>query len=177
VIINQVQPIAVTFTVPEGDFQRLSDLSDGFRKPLATVATSQETGVQLGAGELSIADNRVDPTTGTIELKARFDNADKRLWPGQFVNVTLTLQTLPQATTIPVAAVNQGPKGAFAYVVGPANKVVMRPITVAWTQGATAVIKTGVQPGEVVVTDGQMILKPGSTVRIVQPAPGGRPAS
>jgi multidrug efflux system membrane fusion protein len=177
VIINQIEPIAVTFTVPQGDFQRLSDLSDSFRRPLATVATSQETGVSLGTGELSIADNRVDATTGSVELKARFENAGRRLWPGQFVNVVLTLQTLSRVTTIPTTAVNQGPNGAFAYVVGPGAKAIMRPITVAWTEGSTAVIKTGIQPGETVVTDGQMILKPGSPVRIVGPARTGRPAS
>jgi multidrug efflux system membrane fusion protein len=177
VIINQIQPIAVTFTVPQGDFQRLSDLSDNFRKPLATVATSQETGAQLGNGELSIADNRVDATTGSLELKARFENPGRRLWPGQFVNVTLTLQTLSHVTTIPATAVNQGPNGAFAFVVGPGAKAVMRPIKVAWTEGSTAVIQTGVQPGDVVVTDGQMTLKAGSLVRIVKPAVPGRPAS
>jgi len=155
VIINQIEPIAVTFTVPQGDFQRLSDLSDNFRKPLATVATSQETGAQLGNGELSIADNRVDATTGSVELKARFENPGRRLWPGQFVNVTLTLQTLPHVTTIPATAVNQGPNGAFAYVVGPGAKAVMRPIKVAWTEGSTAVIQSGVQPGDVVVTTGK----------------------
>jgi multidrug efflux system membrane fusion protein len=177
VIINQIQPIAVTFTVPEGDFQRLSDLSDGFRKPLTTVANSQETGARLDTGELSIADNRVDPSTGTVELKARFPNTQKRLWPGQFVDVVLTLQTLPNAVTIPVTAVNQGPKGSFAYVVGAGAKVAAQPVTVAWTQGSTAVIKSGVRPGDIVVTDGQMILKAGLTVRIVQPATSGHPGS
>jgi len=96
---------------------------------------------------------------------------------GQFVNVTLTLQTLPHVTTIPATAVNQGPNGAFAYVVGPGAKAVMRPIKVAWTEGSTAVIQSGVQPGDVVVTDGQMTLKAGSLVRIIQPATPGRPAS
>jgi len=174
VVIDQIQPIAVTFTVPEGEFQRLSDISDGFRKPLATQAFSQETGALLGAGELSIADNRIDPTTGTIELKARFANTDRRLWPGEFVNVQLTLQVLRHATTIPVAAVNQGPNGSFAYVVGTDKKVSARPITVAWTQGSAAVIKAGIQPGESVVTDGQMVLKPGSLVRAIPSASNGR---
>ena len=175
VIINQIQPIAVTFTIPEGDFQRISALSDGFHKPLATEALSQETGVSLGSGELSIANNRVDPATGTVELKARFANAGERLWPGQFVDVRLTLQTLSHATTIPVMAVNRGPNGVFVYVVGANNTVSVRPITVALTQGTIAVIKTGVQPGETVVTDGQMILKAGSLVRAVQPTSVGGP--
>ncbi|HZC15362.1 MAG TPA: efflux RND transporter periplasmic adaptor subunit [Caulobacteraceae bacterium] len=173
VIINQVEPIAVTFTVPEGDFQRLSDASNEFRQAMTTDATSQETGEPLGQGLLTIADNRVDPATGTVELKARFANTDKKLWPGQFVNVTLTLQTLSNVITIPTTAVNHGPNGAFAFVVGANNKVSMRPITVSWTQGQLAVIKSGVKPGEIVVTDGQMILKAGSSVRVVQAAPAG----
>ena len=136
VVINQIEPIAVTFTVPQGQFQRLSDLSDGFRRPLATQAVSQETGATLGEGELRIADNRVDPSTGAIELKARFANAGQRLWPGQFVNIVLTLQTLRGATTIPSGAVNQGPDGAYVYIVGPKNTVSMQPVAVSWTQGA-----------------------------------------
>ena len=170
VVVNQIQPIAVTFTVPEGDFQRLSQLSNGFTKPMVTKAFSQESGVLLDTGELNIADNRVEPTTGTVELKARFPNANARLWPGQFVNVQLTLQVLSHATTIPVTAVNQGPNGAFLFVVGANKTVSMRPIVVAWTQGDTVAVKSGVKPGETVVTDGQMILKPGSLVRIVTPA-------
>jgi multidrug efflux system membrane fusion protein len=172
VIVNQIEPMAVTFTVPQGQFQRLVDLSDSFRKPLATKAFSQETGESLGGdGQLSIADNRVDPSTGTVQLKARFPNTSRKLWPGQFINVELTLQVLSNATTVPATAVNQGPNGAFLYVVGTDKKVTMRPVTVAWTQGDTAVIKDGeARAGETVVTDGQMILKPGSLVRIIKPA-------
>ncbi len=177
VVINQIEPIAVTFTVPQGEFQRLSDLSNGFRKPLAVEALSQETGDLLGSGELTIADNRVDQSTGTVELKARFDNAGERLWPGQFVNVRLTLQTLPHATTIPAAAVTEGPNGPFVYVVGAGAKVTMRPVSLAWTQGATAVVQTGIKPGETVVTDGQMTLKPGSQVRVPGAAPRRRAKS
>ncbi len=170
VIVNQLQPTAVTFTVPEGDFQRLSDVSNGFRKPMVTKAFSQESGELLDTGQLSIADNRVDPTTGSVELKARFPNTAEKLWPGQFVNVQLTLQVLPRVTTIPVNAVNQGPNGSFLYVVGANKTVSMRPVTVAWTQGTTVVVKSGVRAGETVVTDGQMILKAGSPVRIIPAA-------
>jgi multidrug efflux system membrane fusion protein len=172
VIVNQISPIAVTFTVPQGDFQRLSDVSAGFSRPLLTEANSQETGADLGQGELSIADNRVDPTTGTVQLKARFPNATRKLWPGQFVNVRLTLQTSPHATIIPASAVNQGPKGAFVYVVGPDNKAAMRPVVVDAVQDAVVIIKSGVSPGDTVVTDGQLSLKPGSLVH-VQGAGGG----
>ena len=177
VIVNQLTPIAVTFTVPQGDFQRLSDVSNGFQRPLPTQALSQETDAPLDAGELSIADNHVDPTTGTVALKARFPNAAKRLWPGQFVNVKLTLQVLPRATTVPAAAINQGPKGAFVYVIGADHKAVLRPVTVNTTQDATAVVAKGLSPGEVVVTDGQMSLKPGSLVAIHPAPPSSKPGS
>jgi multidrug efflux system membrane fusion protein len=164
VSVNQIQPIAVTFTVPQGDFQRLVSASAGFTRPLATEATSQETGADLGSGELVVADNHVDQTTGTVEMKARFPNPTRQLWPGQFVNVNLTLQTLSKAATVPATAVNQGPSGAFIYVVGADNKVVAQPVKVLTTQGATSVIQSGVTPGQTVVTDGQMSLKPGLAV-------------
>jgi multidrug efflux system membrane fusion protein len=167
--------MAVTFTVPQADFQRLTQVSDGFRRPLATRALSQDSGALLGSGLLSIADNKVDPATGTVELKARFPNPGDLLWPGQFVNVQLTLQTLQHAVTVPVAAVNRGPNGSFVYVVGANNKAVVRPVTVLTTQGATDVIKSGVQAGEVVVIDGQMTLKAGSLVRIKSAAPQAGP--
>ena len=176
VIINQIEPIAVTFSVPQGDYQRLSQVSNGFRKPLATEALSQDTGTSLGTGELSIADNRVDPSTGTVEMKARFANTGDLLLPGQFVNVHLTLQTLANATTIPAAAVNVGPNGSFAYVVGTDQTVSMRPVTVGQTEGTTSVITTGLKPGEMVVIDGQMTLAAGSTVKVMPPAPTTPPA-
>jgi len=160
VSVNQIEPIAVTFTVPQGDFQRLSNASAGFSRPLTTVALSQETGQVLGAGELTVADNHVDQATGTVAMKARFPNAGRSLWPGQFVQVSLTLQTLPRAVVIPAAAVNQGPHGPFVYVVGADGKAHVRPLVVALTQDIRAVVQSGLQPGEKVVSDGQMLLRP-----------------
>jgi multidrug efflux system membrane fusion protein len=171
VSVNQITPIAVTFSVPQGDFQRLSEVSNAFTRPMPAEAFSQETGAPLGAGQLNIADNHVDQTTGTVELKAQFPNTSKTLWPGQFINVRLTLQTLPNAITIPAAAVNQGPKGAYVYVVGAGSKVSLRPVTVTTTQDTTAIIQSGLSAGETVVTDGQMSLKPGMIVAIQQPGP------
>jgi len=173
VIINQIQPIGVTFTVPEGDFQRLVAASNHFTRPLPVQAFSQETNALLDTGQLRIADNRVDPTTGTVELKASFPNAGKSLWAGQFVNVRLTLQTISHATVIPVGAVNRGPNGQFVFVVGAGNKAVMRPVTLASTDGQTAMIQSGLQPGETVVTDGQMTLKNGSLIRVARTPPAG----
>jgi multidrug efflux system membrane fusion protein len=170
ITVNQVTPMAVTVSVPQNDFQTLMGLTEGFDRPLAVEALSQETGSPLGVGEVRIADNHVDASTGTVELKARFDNASARLWPGQFINVKIKLKTLPHAMVIPAAAVNQGPDGAFAYVVGADQKVSARPIVVAVSEGSVAVIKSGLRPGEIVVTDGQMILKPGSKVAVHGPA-------
>lgn len=164
VTLNQITPMAVTFTVPEGDFQRLAQASSGFSKPLATTALSEETDQPLGTGELTVSDNHVDQTTGTVTMKAKFPNDAKQLWPGQFVDVRLTLQTLSNVVTIPAAAVNQGPKGAYVYVVGAGNKAVMQPVQVLTTQDTSAVIKSGLKGGETIVTDGQMTLRPGSTV-------------
>ena len=172
VMVNQIEPIAVTFTVPEGDFQNLSNMSDRFTKPLLAKAMSQETGMLLDTGELSIADNRIDPATGTVELKARFHNADRHLWPGQFVNVQLTLQTLAHVTTIPQDAVNRGPNGSFVFLIGKDNVATVRLVSTGFTQGNATVVDKGVAPGDLVVTDGQMILKAGSKVRVVTPAPG-----
>jgi multidrug efflux system membrane fusion protein len=174
VSVNQIEPIAVTFTVPQGDFQRLVSASAGFTRPLATRAASQETGADLGAGELIVADNHVDQATGTVQMKARFPNATRRLWPGQFVNVSLTLQTLSKATTVPAQAVNQGPNGAFVYLVGADDKVVDQPVDVLTTQGPVAVIRAGVAPGQTVVTDGQMSLRPGAPVCLAGHCGGGR---
>jgi len=173
VSVNQVEPIAVTFTIDQGDFQRLVQVSNGFTKPLTAEALSQETGADLGSGELSIADNHVDQTTGTVEMKARFPNATRQLWPGQFVNVKLTLQVLNNVITVPSIAVNQGPKGAFVYVVGPNKKAVVQPVTILATEGGNSVVQGGLKAGQLVITDGQMTLKAGSTVAYgSQPAAG-----
>ncbi len=168
VVINQITPIAVTFAVPQADFAHLVEVSESFRKPLHVEAFAQETGQSLGAGSLSIADNKVDPSTGTVQLKARFENAGETLWPGQYVNVTLTLQTLEKATTVPAAAINHGPKGDYVYLVT-GGKAQMRPVQVTSTQASVAVIKSGVNPGDTVVTDGQMTLRNGSLVRVITP--------
>jgi multidrug efflux system membrane fusion protein len=177
VTVNEISPIAVTFTVPQGDFQRLSDVSNAFTKPLPVVALSQDTGTPLGEGLLGVADNHVDQSTATVELKARFPNAGKHLWPGQFVNVRLTLQTLHDVVTAPAAAINQGPKGAYAYVVGPGDVAVMRPVRVPTIQDGVAVITSGLAPGQTVVTDGQMTLRAGSKVAIAPASAARKPAA
>jgi multidrug efflux system membrane fusion protein len=174
-VVNQITPIAITFTVPQAQFAELAQISNGFRTPLKTEAYTEETNILIATGEVQIADNKVDPSTGTVELKARFDNADQKIWPGQFVNVKLILQTLKQVTTVPLSAINHGPQGAYVYVDN-GGKAQVRPVKVATTQGALAVIDSGVAVGEKVVTDGQMTLKNGSMIRVL-PANKAPPAS
>ena len=130
VSVNQITPIAVTFTVPQGDFQRLADVSNGFTRPLATEAFSQETGEAAGRRRTHRRRQPRRPQHRHGAAEGRFPNAARRLWPGQFVNVRLTLQTLSRVTTVPAAAVNQGPNGPFVYVVGADNKVALRPVAV-----------------------------------------------
>ncbi len=155
ITINEVSPIAVTFTLPQGEFQRLARVSNNFSRVLVTEAYSQETDEHLGKGELVVVDNRVDPATATVQLKARFANATRKLWPGQLVNVRLTLNTVPGATTLPTVAVNQGPNGPFAYVVSADNKAELRPLEVDVRQDEVTVVKSGVKPGDTVVAEGQ----------------------
>jgi multidrug efflux system membrane fusion protein len=165
VTINQISPIAVTFTLPQGEFQRLSQASDGFRNPLVTEAYGQESGELLDTGELVVVDNRVDPSTATVQLKARFANAKHHLWPGQLLNVRLTLQTLRDALALPTIAVNQGPKGPFAYVIQNGTAVV-RPLVVDLRQDTITTVRSGVEPGETVVVEGQGSLRPGAKVSV-----------
>jgi multidrug efflux system membrane fusion protein len=122
-------------------------------------------------GSLAVIDNTVDASTGTIHLKATFANHDSMLWPGQFVNIALTLDTLRDATVVPSEAVQMGRLGQVVFVVKPDHSVDMRPVTVGTSLGTKTVIEKGVAPGETVVIDGQMALFPGATVRAV-PAPG-----
>ncbi|HWF01142.1 MAG TPA: efflux RND transporter periplasmic adaptor subunit [Caulobacteraceae bacterium] len=176
VVINQVQPIAVTFTVPQSDFQNLLQVSDGFRRPLVTRAYTQESAELIGEGELSIADNKVDPGTGTIELKARFDNPGERLWPGQYVTVRLTLDTLRQVPTVPASAIQHGARGDYVFVVS-GGKALQRQVVVRTTQNELAVIASGLRLGETVVTDGQLALRNGAQVRLPGQRAPAAPAS
>ncbi|HEY2465358.1 MAG TPA: efflux RND transporter periplasmic adaptor subunit [Steroidobacteraceae bacterium] len=169
ITVDQLKPMAVTFSVAEGDFERLRQASETFSRALATLAYSQDTDALLGSGELRIADNHVDPSTGTVQLKARFPNTDGKLWPGQFVNVRLTINSLHDVLTIPNAAVNHGPAQTYVYVIGPDSHVAVRPIQVALVQDAWAVISSGLQSGDEVVTDGQGDLKPGALVIVRGP--------
>ena len=162
--INQLQPVYVTFSAPE---QLLPEIRRYTRRHALTVSG---TGVADGSnqpvratGQLSFIDNTVDSTTGTIKLKATFPNSDHALWPGQFINVVMTLRTLDHATVVPSEAIQSGQKGQFAFVVKPDQTVETRVVTVGQTIDNQIVVQTGISPGETVVTDGQLRLFPART--------------
>jgi multidrug efflux system membrane fusion protein len=173
VVINQIDPIAVTFTVPQGDFPRVQAASQGFKKPLSVEVRSQETGETLATGVLRIVDNKVDPSTATVQLKGEARNQTRRLWPGQFVNVRLKVDKLSNVLVIPAGAVNEGPGGPFAYVVDGAAKAAVRPLKIGPRQDGVAVVLSGLTEGETVVVDGQMTLRPGAAVKVRPAAAGG----
>ena len=167
VTINTVLPIYVSFSVPE---QRLAEIKKYMQeKSLKIEALIQGDETRPAVGVLTFINNAVDTTTGTIQLKGTFSNNDKRLWPGQFVNVIITLTTLRNAVVMPSAALQTGQQGQYVFVVKPDFTVESRPVTVARTFGDLAVISKGVTPGEKVVTDGQLQLGPGT---IVEPKDG-----
>ena len=164
VVINQVTPINVTFSVPE---QNLADI----RRHMATGSLKVEARYQSDEarseqGNLAFVDNAVDRTTGTIKLKAEFKNAERRLWPGQFINVALTLSTQSDAVVVPSEAIQVGPEGQHVFVVKPDNSVEMRPVVVARTDEGETVVAQGLQPGEQIVREGQFLLSPGTRVEI-----------
>lgn len=162
VVINQINPINVTFAVPE---QHLADLKRHMAGGRLQVdATFQSDGGRSERGFLAFVDNAVDRSTGTIKLKAEFTNAERRLWPGQFVNVILTLATQGDAVVVPSEAVQIGPEGQQVFVVKDDNRVELRAVTVGRTQEGETVIAKGLSAGEVVVREGQFLLGPGSRV-------------
>ena len=168
VVIHQVSPIFVNFNVPEQHLAAVRRLSANHR--LAVRVFAQDDPAHAASGTLSVIDNTVDTATGTIHLKATFDNQDGALWPGQFVTSVLTLDTIQGATVVPAEAVQAGQQGQFIYVVGPDNKVAMRVVATGRAFGKSMVIEKGIAPGDTVVTDGQMRLFPGAQVRLVDPA-------
>jgi multidrug efflux system membrane fusion protein len=164
VVINQVSPINVSFAVPEVQLPLLRRyLAQG--NPRVDAVPGSETDPP-SIGRITFVDNAVDQATGTIRVKGTFDNADRRLWPGQFVNVVVTLTTDPSAIVVPSVAVQTGQEGPYVFVVKPDETVELRTVTVARTAGTETLIKDGIKPGETVVTDGQIRLVPGSRVTI-----------
>ena len=165
VVVNQVLPIWVSFAVPE---QQLASIRrNSASRKLAVDVSQRDNPAQRTRGLLSVIDNVVDTNSGTIRLKATFDNSDRVLWPGQFVNVLLVLDTQNNATLVPSEAVQAGQRGQMIFVVKPDQTVDPRPVTVGAVHGNKVIIEKGIAPGETVVTDGQLLLSPGARVRAV----------
>lgn len=177
VVITQLQPLSLLFTLPQ---QQLGDVNRSFAKgPLQVDAFGPDNKTVVDTGELKVVDNQVDSTTGTIKLKAEFPNREFQLWPGAFVNVRLLVDTLRQVVVVPTAAVQRGPEGTFVYVVGPDNKVAVRPVTVAQQDEVQAVISKGLDSDERAVTTGFARLTAGSEVAVTNAEavqPGAAPA-
>lgn len=177
VVITQLQPIAVLFTLPQ---QQLGDINRARAKGTLPVdAFGADNKTVIDQGSLQVVDNQVDQATGTIKLKAEFPNAQLQLWPGQFVNVRLLIDTLRQVVVVPTAAVQRGPNGTFVYAVQADNTVAVRAVTVAQQDETQAVIATGLQGDERVVTTGFARLTAGSQVTVTNaeqvPPPGAQP--
>jgi membrane fusion protein, multidrug efflux system len=165
VVVTQIEPISVLFTLPEDDFGVVNkELALG---QLTVTASSRTDSKVLGEGVVLLINNQIDLTTGTIQLKATFPNKDHALWPGQFVDAQLLVETRHGAITVPAGAVQRGPQGVFVYIAKSDNTVEMRPIKMsADNAGApTALIESGVVAGEQVVIDGQLKLRPGVRVK------------
>jgi len=164
ITINQIHPIYVVFAVPEQYLPEIRKQMDG--KPLTVTATYENFAGPPPRGELTFIDNSVDTTTGTILLKATFPNEDNALWPGQFVQVMLTLSELTNAVVVPSQAVQTGQSGQFIYIVKPDQTVEERPVKTGIVYDGETVIENGLQAGETVVTDGQLRLAPGVAVNV-----------
>ena len=171
VTITQIHPISVTFTLPEDELPKVkSAMGEG---KLPVLAFSSDGDRQLDAGELLTPDNTIDPATGTIKLKATFPNLKEQLWPGQFVNVRLLVDTFKNALVVPSGAAQRGPAGRFVFVVKPDDTVTVQPVEVAQDDGHNAVITKGLDDGATVVVAGQLRLAEGTKVAATPMKAGG----
>jgi membrane fusion protein, multidrug efflux system len=164
--VTQIQPISLIFTLPETTFPEIQqEMAKG---PVKVLTYSQDDKTELDEGELLLIDNQIIQTTGTIRLRATFPNARRLLWPGELVNVRLLLRTDPAGLTISPGAVQQGPQGAYVYVIKPDQTAEMRPVSVAQISDGEALIDLGLQPNDTVVVDGQYKLQPCAPVEILK---------
>ena len=165
VVSNRLAPIHVNFAIPERLLAQVRNPPRGTNLRVTVIPEGDPAPI---AGRLTFIDNAVDARTGTIRLHATFDNADQRLWPGQFVTTTLTLQEQADALVVPSQAIQNGPNGQYVFVVKADDTAEMRPVKVERTEGADAVIAEGVTPGERVITVGQLRVTPGTKVSVRQ---------
>jgi membrane fusion protein, multidrug efflux system len=174
VIITQVDPIAVLFTLPQDDLHRVAiELQKG---ALKVESWSRDGLTKLGDGTLALIDNQINQATASMRLKAVFTNPKHVLWPNQFVKSRLLLTTRKGATVVPAIAVQRGPKGQFVYVIGSDSTVQPQPVQIDSTEGDLALVRTGLKPGDSVVVDGMNQLRPGSKVSTRAPDKGPSPA-
>src|SRR5882757_1252382 len=165
VVVTQVEPISVIFTLPETNLPQIQQhLANG---ALKVEAYSQDNTIKLDEGSLDFIDNEIVQTTGSVRLRANFPNKEHRLWPGQLVNAWLLLDTRPSGLTVSAPAVQQGAQGAYVYVINADSTVAVRPVKVAQVSGGQALIDSGLSAGEQVVVDGQYKLQPGTRVTIL----------
>ena len=166
--LNQIAPIYVTFTVPE---TRLGEVRQFVARGLKVHAYPKGQGTGPSEGLLTFIDNGVDPQTGTVKLKATFQNSDKRLWPGEFVNVVLNLSTMKNAITVPTKAVQSGQQGDYVFVVTKDGTADPRVVTTTGTYQNLSLVKTGLNPGDTVIVDGQLRVAPSSKVTVQSSLP------
>ncbi len=172
VVLNQLRPIYVAFAVPQNDLPHIREAMAAAALGASVTIPGDERGPLTG--KLTFVDNAVDTTTGTIQLRATFDNADTRLWPGQFVNVALTLRTDPSAIVVPDAAIEHGQSGNYVFVVRKDSTVEMRTVAIGRSLRGETVVERGLSAGEQVVVEGQLRLAPGTRV---EPRPAGQQPS
>jgi multidrug efflux system membrane fusion protein len=165
VVVTQVEPISVIFTLPETNLPQVQQhLADG---TLKVVTYSQDNTMKLDEGNIDFIDNEIVQTTGSVRFRANFPNKEHKLWPGELVNAWLLLDTRHDGLTVSASAVQQGPQGPYAYVINPDSTVAVRPVKVAQVRGGRALIDSGLSAGEQVVVDGQYKLQPGVHVTIL----------
>ena len=162
VVVTQLDPIAVVFSLPEDDLPRVAKQLAAGR--VVVEAHSRDGAALLATGALSLIDNAINPATATMKLKATFSNADRALWPNQFIKARVILASRKGALSLPATAIQRGPQGTFVYVVGPDDRATARPVRVDAIEGETATLASGLQAGERVVAEGQAQLRPGSKV-------------
>jgi multidrug efflux system membrane fusion protein len=171
VVVTQLDPIAVFFTLPQDDLPAISKAQAGGHVTLTVDAYARDGETLLGVGTLSVIDNQINQATATLRLKAIFPNPQYQLWPNQFVKTRLHLTTRTNATVVPASAVQHGPQGTFVYVASPDATADARPVEVALTQGEISIVSKGVNPGEQVIVEGQAQLRPHAKIA-PKPAPG-----
>jgi multidrug efflux system membrane fusion protein len=167
VVVTQVEPISAIFTLPETDLPEIRQQEQRTKAPLTVLAYSQDDKIKLDEGKLTLVDNEILQTTGSIRLKADFPNKEHRLWPGELVNMRLLLDTRHDGLTVSESVVQQGAQGPYAYVINPDSSVAIRSIKVARVTGGQALIDSGLKAKEQVVVDGQYKLQPGTRVTVL----------